>query len=78
MSFPAECTDSGDTVTKSKKIQISPTSAQKAILERWFGGSRFFCNRAVEAMKDGASTNFKMLAPQLIADAPDWHVNIPR
>ena len=78
ISFPAECTDSGDTVTKSKKIQISPTSAQKAILERWFGGSRFFYNRAVEAMKDGASTNFKMLAPQLIADAPDWHVNIPR
>jgi putative transposase len=78
MSFPAECTDSGDTVTKSKKIQISPTSAQKAILERWFGGNRFFYNRAVEAMKDGTSTNFKMLAPQLIADAPDWHVNIPR
>ena len=78
MSFPVECTDSGDTVTKSKKIQISPTSAQKAILERWFGGSRFFYNRAVEAMKDGASTNFKTVAPQLIADAPDWHVNIPR
>ena len=78
MSFPAECTDSGDTVTKSKKIQISPTSAQKAILERWFGGSRFFYNRAVEAMNDGASTNFKTVAPQLIADAPDWHVNIPR
>ena len=78
MSFPAECTDSGDTVTKSKKIQISPTSAQKAILEKWFGGSRFFYNRAAEAMKDGASTNFKTVAPQLIADAPDWHVAIPR
>ena len=78
ISFPAECTNSGDTLTKSKKIQISPTSAQKAILERWFGGSRFFYNRAVEAMNDGASTNFKTVAPQLIADAPNWHVNIPR
>ena len=78
ISFPAEYTDSGDTVTKSKKIQISPTSAQKAILERWFGDSRFFYNRAVEAMNDGASTNFKILASQLIADAPDWHVGIPR
>ena len=77
MSFPAECTLSGDTVTKSKKIQISPTSAQKAILDRWFGGSRFFYNRAVEAINAGASTTFKILAPQLIADAPDWHVNIP-
>ena len=29
-------------------------------------------------MKDGSSTNFKTVAPQLIADAPDWHVAIPR
>ena len=78
MSFPAECMDSGDTVTKSKKIEISPTTEQKAILRKWFGGSRFFYNRAVDAMNDGASTNFKTLAPQLIADAPDWHVAIPR
>ena len=78
ISFPAECTDSGDTVIKSKKIEISPTTEQKAILRKWFGGSRFFYNRAVDALKDGASTNFKTLAPQLIADAPDWHVDIPR
>ena len=78
MSSPVECTDCGDTVIKSKKIQIKPTKAQKVILDRWFGGSRFFYNRAVDAMNDGASTNFKTVAPQLIADAPDWHVNIPR
>ena len=78
ISFSAECTDSGDTVIKSKKIEISPTTEQKAILRKWFGGSRFFYNWAVDAMNDGASTNFKMLAPQLIADAPDWHVDIPR
>ena len=78
ISFPAECTVSGNTVTKFKKIQISPTSAQKATLERWFGGSRFFYNRAVDAMTDGSLTTFKTLAPQLIADAPDWHVDIPR
>ena len=78
ISFPVECTDSSDTVIKSKKIEISPTTEQKAILRKWFGGSRFFYNRAVDAMKDGALTNFKMLAPQLIADAPDWHVDIPR
>ena len=66
ISFPAECTDSGDTVIKSKKIEISPTTEQKAILRKWFGGSRFFYNWAVDAMNDGASTNFKMLAPQLI------------
>ena len=76
--FPPECTDCDDTVIKSKKIQIKPTKAQKVILDRWFGGSRFFYNRAVEAMNNGTSTNFKTLALQLIADAPDWHVNIPR
>ena len=47
-------------------------------MRKWFGGSRFFYNRAVDAMKDGSSTNFKTVAPQLIADAPDWHVDIPR
>ena len=47
-------------------------------MRKWFGGSRFFYNRAVDAMNDGSSTNFKILASQLIADAPDWHVNIPR
>ena len=78
ISFPAECTVSGDTVIKSKKIEISPTTNQKTILRKWFGGSRFFYNRAVDVMKDGSSTNFKILAPQLIADAPDWHVDIPR
>ena len=61
ISFPAEYTDSGDTVTKSKKIQISPTSAQKAILDRWFGGSRFFYNGAVEAMNDGHPQTSKYL-----------------
>ena len=38
ISFPAECTVSGDTVIKSKKIEISPTTKQKAILRKWFGG----------------------------------------
>ena len=33
ISFPAECTDAGDTVIKSKKIEISPTTEQKAILD---------------------------------------------
>ena len=78
ISFPAECTVSGDTIIKSRKIEILPTAEQGAILRKWFGGSRFFYNRAVDAMKDGASTNFKILAPQLVADAPGWHVDIPR
>ena len=78
MSFPTECTDSDAIVTKSKKIQILPTKEQKAILDRWFGGSRFFYNRAVEAMDKGAITNFKELVPKILTDASDWHVNIPR
>ena len=78
MASVAECPDSGDTVPKSKKIQILPTSEQKAILDRWFGASRFFYNQAVEAMANGATTHFKALVPEIFENAPDWHTDIPR
>ena len=49
MSFPVDCPDSGDTVTKSKKIKIFPTVEQKAILRKWFGTSRYVYNESVSA-----------------------------
>ena len=79
MSFPVECLDSGDTVSKSKKIEIFPTVEQKAILRRWFGTSRYAYNTAVSLL-DGqdAPTNFKGLAPVVFDELPQWHTETPR
>ena len=78
-SFPVECLDSDDTVTKSKKIEIFPTVKQKAILHRWFGTSRYVYNESVFAL-DAKDTpkNFKGLVPIVFDQLPEWHVETPR
>ena len=79
MSFPIECRDSADTVIKSKKIEIFPTVAQKQILRRWFGTSRYVYNEAVSLLENGETpTNFKKLVPIVFNELPDWHTATPR
>ena len=79
MSFRVECMDSVDTVTKSKKIEIFPTAAQKTILRRWFGTSRYVYNQAVSLLEaTDTPTNFKQLVPVIFDELPDWHVETPR
>ena len=79
MSFPVDCMDSGDTVTRSKKIEIFPTVKQKAILHKWFGTSRYVYNESVSAL-DAKDTpkNFKGLVPIVFDQLPEWHVETPR
>ncbi|MCG9133974.1 transposase [Candidatus Poribacteria bacterium] len=71
--------DSGDTVTKSRKIEIFPTVEQKAILRRWFGTSRYVYNTAVSLLEDKeAPRNFKGLVPVVFDKLPSWHTETPR
>lgn len=77
--FPAECPDSGDTVTKSRKIEIFPTVEQKAILRRWFGTSRYVYNASVSLLEAADTpTNFKGLVPVVFDELPAWHTETPR
>ena len=78
--FPVECMDSGDTVTKSRKIEIFPTVEQKAILRRWFGTSRYVYNAAVFLLAEpqDTPTTFKKLVPILFDELPAWHTETPR
>ena len=79
ISFPVECTDSGDTVIKSRKIEIFPTVEQKAILRRWFGTSRYVYNTSVDLLEaEDTPTNFKQLVPLVFDQLPDWHEETPR
>ena len=78
-SFPVECMDSGDTVIKSKKIEIFPTVEQKAILRRWFGTSRYVYNQSVSVLEAGdAPTHYKKLVSVIFEQLPDWHTETPR
>ena len=79
MSFAVECLDSGDTVTKSRKIEIFPTVEQKAILRKWFGASRYVYNTAVSLLANKETpTNFKGLVPVVFDELPSWHTETPR
>ena len=79
MSFPVECLDAGDTVTKSRKIEIFPTVEQKAILRKWFGASRYVYNTAVSLLANKETpTNFKGLVPVVFDELPSWHTETPR
>ena len=78
-SFPVECLDSSDIVTKSKKIEIFPTIEQKQILCKWFGTSRYVYNQSVSMLEDNyAPTNFKKLVPVVFDKLPEWHTETPR
>ena len=77
--FPVECMDSGDTVTKSRKIEIFPTVEQKATLSKWFGTSRYAFNTAISLLNAGDTpTNFKGLVPVVFDELPEWHKETPR
>ena len=77
--FPVECLDSGDTVTKSKKIEIFPTVAQKVILRKWFGTSRYTYNASVSLLeRQDTPTTFKKLVPIVLDGLPEWHTETPR
>ena len=79
MSFPVECMDPGNTVIKSKKIEIFPTVEQKQILCKWFGTSRYVYNQSVSMLEDNDTpTNFKELVPVVFDNLPEWHTETPR
>ena len=52
-SFHAECTAGENTLKKSRKIYLSLTPAQKAIIKQWFGISRFVYNKTIKLLQDG-------------------------
>ena len=77
--FPVECIDSADTVTRSKRIRIYPTQEQKSVINRWFGGSRWFYNQSVEHFNSGDEQQSKYdLCKHLHTIAPEYTQDVPR
>ena len=76
--FHVEFTDSGNTVTRSRKIRVYPSKEQKTILSNWFGASRFAYNKTVEFLKQpDTKAQWKSIKTDLMHDMPEWMNNVP-
>ena len=77
-------------VIKTRKIRVSPTAQQRAILRKWFGASRFFYNEALNRDKTlqaqfaeanpGAkykSENWMNAGKVLTNNCPEWAEDVP-
>jgi putative transposase len=77
-SFHAKCTDSGNTLKKSKKISLVLTPAQKAIIKQWFGVSRFVYNTTIKLLQDSEiKANWKAVKTDILNNLPDWCKSVP-
>jgi putative transposase len=77
-SFLVECTDSDDTVRKSKKIRIYPSKEQKQIFRRWMGTSRKANNDTLSYLENqGTTANWKAIKGELLKALPPWAAETP-
>jgi len=72
-SSPVECTDSGNTVKKSRRICLKLSPKQKQKIKYWFGVSRFADNETIRYLQqEGTKANWKKLKTGIIQSLPDW------
>ncbi|WP_235656394.1 RNA-guided endonuclease InsQ/TnpB family protein, partial [Fischerella thermalis] len=73
-----ECTDSGNTVKKSRKIRIFLKATQKQIIKQWFGVSRFVYNTTVKLLQDSTiKANWKAVKTDILNGLPDFCKSVP-
>ncbi len=73
-----DCTDSESTRLKSRKIRIYPDQAQRSLLRRWFGVSRYVYNKTIEYLKKpGTKANWMEIKLWLLKDLPEWCDDVP-
>ena len=78
MSSTAECTGSKVPVTKSKKIRVYPTAAQRETLRQWFGTARFTYNKTVALLNEtDTKANWKDIKTGILYDLPEWSKETP-
>lgn len=77
-SFLAGCTDSEDTVTKSRKIRVYPTTSQKSSFRQWIGVARFVYNQTIELLNQpGTKASWKEIKTGILQALPDWTKSTP-
>jgi len=77
MSSLVEFMECENTVVKSKKIRIYPTSEQSLLLRQWIGTARFVYNSTVKYLEDGNYEDFYSCRKVVCHNLPDWADSIP-
>jgi len=74
----AECTDSGVTARKSRKIRLFLNPEQKALIKQWFGVSRFVYNTTIKYLQEpGAKANWLTIKTGILNSLPEWAKPVP-
>jgi len=77
-SFPPECTDSENTLKKSKRIYLKLTPGQKRKIKYWFGVSRFAYNETIRYLQTPETkANWKGIKTGIIQQLPEWCKDAP-
>ena len=71
------CPDSASIVTKSRKIRVSLTSEQKALVKLWMDGSRWWYNEAVSLYRLGYDLSEYEMRAIVRAVSPEWFADVP-
>src|ERR687886_2866003 len=78
MSSLVECTDSGATARRSKKIRLFLNPEQKALLKQWFGVSRFVYNTTIKYLQEpGTKANWMVIKTGILNSLPEWAKSVP-
>lgn len=77
-SSVADCTGSEVILTKSKKIRVYPTTAQRETLRQWFGTARFVYNKTIALLNEtDTQANWKAIKTGILRALPDWSKETP-
>ena len=75
---PVECIDSENTLVKSKKIRIYPSSFQKELLKECLGVSRYVYNKTIEYLKiPGTIASWLSIKTDILNSLPAWCKEVP-
>lgn len=75
---PAEFTDSGSMLQRSRKIRFYPTRIQKNLLFKWFGVARFCFNTTVAYLRQpDTKANWYEIKTEILNNLPAWAKDVP-
>jgi len=76
--FPVGFTDSGNTLTRSRKIRVYPNKTQKKTLFKWFGVARYVYNTTISYLRQpNTKANWKNIKTEIIKNLPEWAKDVP-
>lgn len=77
-SSVVECTASGATARKSRKIRLFLNPEQKALIKQWFGVSRFVYNTTIKYLQEpGTKASWLTIKTGILNSLPEWAKTVP-